>query len=125
MIQNKTLEKKFAVFESIHKEGIKYHDLRVDHLVPRLYEVDQVEIAEMQDKNVKAAGYEGAKRLWKLLGKYYGEDYFMEIVEDQFGISNEDNEKIERMIRGHIQRNEKNFTDKLEKLKNTYEGEIK
>ena len=105
MIQNKTLEKKFNVFESIHKEGIKFLDMRVDQLVPRLWEVDMIEINEMQDKNIKAAGYEGSKRFWKLLGKYYGEDYFMDIIEDQFGISDEDNEKIERMIRGYIQGN--------------------
>ena len=124
-IQNKTLEKKTSVLENMHKEGIKFHDLRVDHLVPRLWEVDQIEINEMKDKNVKAAGYEGAKRLWKLLGKYYGDDYFMEIVEDQFGISNEDNEKIERMINRHIERNKRAFTEKLEKLRDTYETEIK
>lgn len=99
--------------------------MRVDHLVPRLWEVDQIEINEMQDKNVKAAGYEGAKRLWKLLGQYYGADYFMEIVEDQFGISDEDNEKIERMINRHIERNKRAFSEKLEKLKDTYETEIK
>ena len=125
MVQNKTLEKKFTVFESIHKEGIKFLDMKVDQLVPRLWEVDMIEINEMQDKNVKAAGYEGSKRLWKLLGKYYGEDYFMDIIEDQFGISDEDNEKIERMIRNYITGNKQIFADKLTKLKDTYEAEIK
>ena len=49
----------------------------------------------------------------------------MDIVEDQFGISDEDNEKIERMIRNYITGNKQIFADKLTKLKDTYEAEIK
>jgi hypothetical protein len=56
--------------------------MRVETLVKRLWEVDQIEIDEMHEKGVRGAYYEGTKRLWNLLAKHYGPEYFMDIIED-------------------------------------------
>lgn len=43
----------------------------------------------MTERNVRAARYEGSKRLWNLLGARYGEEYFLDIIEDRFGVADE------------------------------------
>ena len=46
----------------------------------------------MVEKKVKGAKYEMAKRLWLLLEEKYGQDYFLDIIEDRFGIANENSD---------------------------------
>mgnify|MGYP000868129666 CR=1 FL=1 len=41
----------------------------------------------MGNNQVKSYKYEAIKRLWKFLENSYGEDYFTEVIEDKFGIS--------------------------------------
>ena len=54
-LQNKSLERRVQVQESMHKEGIRYADLTVDRLVQRLWEVDQIEMDEMASRRVTGA----------------------------------------------------------------------
>ena len=124
-LQVKHLERRVQVQENLNKEGVKYGDLKVEKLVNLLWEMDQIEIEEMAERHVKGARYEGAKRLWLLLEQRYGEDYFLDIIEDRFGMANEQSDQIDRQIRTHCDHSKRAHDKRLDELQNTYEAEIK
>ena len=124
LIDKTSLEKRLNLQEKIHKEGIKYRDMKVENLVQTLWEVDQIEIDEMVQRDVRGAYYEGTKRLWNLIGKYYGQEYFMDIIEDQYGISAEKSNSIDRQISDMLYRCKKIHEERLDKMNKTYQDEI-
>ena len=51
--------------------------------------------------------------IWSLLSKYYGQDYFLAEIENEYGVSSESSDKLLKMI--HSQ---------LAHLKKAYEGQV-
>lgn len=54
--------------------------------------------------------------VWELLNKYYGQDYFLEEIENQYGVSNTSSEQILHMIQAQITQLKSTFNDLLGKL---------
>ena len=78
----------------------------------------------MTERNVRAARYEGSKRLWNLLGARYGEEYFLDIIEDRFGVADEQQAQIDRQIRTHCDGSKRIHEQRLDELQTTYQEEV-
>jgi hypothetical protein len=42
--------------------------------------------------------------LWGYLGDNFGDEYFLDLIEEQFGISDESNNQNERLIKEYIEK---------------------
>jgi hypothetical protein len=56
----------------------------------------------MAYNGVNSYKFEGVKRLWRHLESNYGDEYFLDLIEDKFGISDQDNNNVESAIKAHI-----------------------
>lgn len=90
-----------GMLEKIHlldkMNEIKSTDLNYDFFVSRLYEMIKLEVS--QTRTLKVLEPNAGQKMdvnrplmvWKSLTKYFGQDYFLEAIEKEYGISPEGN----------------------------------
>jgi len=78
------------------EDGIPFASMTGEHLISRLSHVES-----------------NPPLLWSLLSKYFGQDFFLEEIEREYGVSSESSDKLLKMI--HSQ---------LAHLRQAYEGQV-
>lgn len=63
----------------ILEKGIKFKDMNAEHLISRLALVEK-----------------SPKIVWETIHKHYGDDYFLENIEDEYGISPQSYDKLQQ-----------------------------
>jgi predicted DNA-binding protein YlxM (UPF0122 family) len=64
------------------------------------------------------------QRIWNRMHQYYGEDFFLNIIEDEYGISPESNDQLLEKVEKQLHDLQKNSEDRILDLKREYEKEI-
>ena len=113
------------MLESSNKDGFKMSELNVKEMVKKLHETDQIEIEDAKNKGVKAYKFQAIKKLWGYLGDNFGDEYFLDLIEEQFGISDESNNQNERLIKEYIEKSQIKHDQRIKDLTNLFQQEIK
>ena len=58
--------------------------------------------------------------VWKCINKYYGEDFLLECIEGEYGVTNESSEKMLRHMEDHMMSLQQQYQFRLEDLKSAY-----
>ena len=98
------LQQKVTLMEKMNKDGVKFRDLDAEQLIFRLSQVEEVKC----EQNIKLCEIDSAAKhradifrprlIWDLLAKYFGPEYFLEVVEEEYGISPERDAKLTENI---------------------------
>lgn len=96
--------------ESLNQDGIKYADLDTETLVARIADVEQLkrdQNEELRHLDPTMRGMEFMNRpliIWQLFQKHFGSEYFLEVIEEEYGIAPGANELIAAKISQHFDR---------------------
>lgn len=97
------MQEKIQLLEKINK--VKLQDLNYDFYAKSMAELVKIEVT--QTRNLKilepVAGFnmdsKRALTIWKCLLKHFGQDFFLEAVENEFGITPEGNKHLLAQIK--------------------------
>ena len=128
-----TLLQKVTLMESVNKGGVKFEDLDSERLIELLSQVEE----NVRERNFKQCRVDAGARtkdemfrqkvLWDLLAKYFGPDYFLEVIEEEYGVAPGQNDQLDKQIKKHFRNDidqfrreiiikEKHFKDQLQQL---------
>lgn len=62
--------------------------------------------------------------IWKFIHQYYGEDFLLECIEEEYGVTSKSSEKLQMQMDIQLQTMQGNYLKKLDELKSTYLGQI-
>jgi len=105
--QYKKLMRQVELLDLVNAEGIKFKDMHADHLVSRLAIVEQ-----------------RPKQVWEAVHKHYGDDFFYEMVVEEYGLSKEANAELKKEIDSEYMRFEVQVQIRFKQLRDQYEGEL-
>ncbi|CDW87972.1 UNKNOWN [Stylonychia lemnae] len=100
---NEALYKQVAILDMINKHGIKFKDMNAEHLISRLYRIQK-----------------DPQLIWNVLHQFYGDDYFIELIEDEYGISPQSYEKLQEQMIESINEFQEQSKFKIKELKDHY-----
>ena len=92
--------------EAINSEGVKLSDLNTEKLIEKAAIIEEqqkqseIELRALDPKaTVMNKGKSSRpKAIWEFLQKSFGADYFLDVIEEEYGISPGANEEITKMI---------------------------
>jgi hypothetical protein len=88
-------------------EGIKFNDMNADHLIKRLALIEP-----------------SSHIIWRLLHDKYGEDFFLECIEEEYGSTQKSADKFMKQIESQLSLLATEQTVTLSELKSTYETQV-
>ena len=100
------LHQKVVLMEAINAEGVRLADLSTEKLIEKAAIIEeqqkQSEI-KLRAMDPKATGINKGKTsrpkaIWEILQRNFGADYFLDVIEEEYGISPGANEEITKMI---------------------------
>ena len=62
--------------------------------------------------------------IWEQIHRYFGDDYFLEIIEDEYGISQDSTEKLSKQLQQQFSDFEQLSQNKILELKESYQIQI-
>ena len=77
--------------------------MQAEHLISRVAKVDS-----------------NSSLLWGLLNKYYGQDFFLQEIENEYGVSNSSSDKLQKQITAQISQLKQTYNESLGKLEVAY-----
>jgi hypothetical protein len=61
-----------------------------------------------------------SETIWKLIHKYYGDDFLLECIEDEYGITNASSERLQKIMENRVAFLQTECEKRLGDLKDTY-----
>ena len=94
--------------ESMNKDGIKYSDMNTEGLIARMAELEALK----RDQNATLRTIDPISKnnkdmnrpllIWSCLQEKFGNDYFVEVIEDEYGISPGSNDNFSLQLENHF-----------------------
>jgi hypothetical protein len=98
----------YRILLTVNKaEGIKFNEMNADHLIKRLALIEP-----------------SSQVIWRLIHEKYGEDFFLECIEEEYGSTQKSADKFMRQIESQLSLLSNEQTISLSELKNTYESQV-
>lgn len=85
------------------EDGIKFKDMYSEHLIKRLAMIEP-----------------SPQKLWHEIHKYYGDDFFIDMIEEEYGISPHSHEKLQHQMLETIKDYQEKTQSKLKDMKDSY-----
>ena len=127
---NDALRQNVALMENLNKEGIKLADLNTDKLVGIISRVEKLKREQNMQLRRLDPSVRGSKDLnrpfiiWNILHKHFGQDFFLEVIEEEYGITPHANQILELKMTEHFETSVNNYKTKLAALEDHYKGQI-
>ena len=103
-----SLRQNVALMENMNKDGIKFSDLDTEKLIERIYTIEELkrnqntELRQLDPSSKYKKDMNRPQCIWNMLTRHFGQDYFLEVIEEEFGITPGANEIYASKIEHHF-----------------------
>lgn len=100
----------------MNKDGLKFNEMDTKTLIEKMAEVEEIkrdQNAQLRILDPTSKGNPDMNRplvIWNLLQSHFGQDYFLEVIEEEYGISPGANKQFETQINNHFESTVMAFT---------------
>lgn len=114
------LEESVNLMNQVKSENLKPKDMTMEALIELLARVEEVR-GKNERRTLKSDPYTGGMQvkkrppaIWRKFHECFGEDYFIECIEEEYGIAKGQTEKMRAILE-----------DKFDKINHKYDNELK
>ena len=94
--------------ENMNKDGIKFSEMDTEKLIERIYAIEDLkrnqnaQLRQLDPNSKKKKEMNRPQCIWNMLTHHFGSDYFLEVIEEEFGITPGANEIYASKIEHHF-----------------------
>ena len=97
------------MFEKWQKQGLKFKDMTAENLIDKIGELERhkheqrKQMRKVDPVSASKLDYNRPKVIWKHMSKKLGDDFFLEAIEEAYGIKPGSNEFLAKQISDHFE----------------------
>ena len=105
---NESLRLQVDMLESINKEGMKFADMDSAVLIKRMAEIEEMtrdqnlELQRLDPTSKNRPEFNRPRVIWNLLKENFEQDYFLDVIADEYGIMPKANDFLAQKIKDHF-----------------------
>ena len=118
------------MLESMNKDGIKFADMDTAILIKRMAEIEEVthdrnlELQRVDPTSRNRLEFNRPKVIWNLLKENFEEDYFLDVIADEYGIMPKANDFLAQKIKDHFEIDLRLYDEKQEEMVKSFEVKL-
>ena len=115
----------------MNKDGIKFSDMDTDKLIERIYSIEELKrnqnakLRQLDPSSKKKKEMNRPQCIWNMLTQYFGQDYFLEVIEEEFGITPGANEIYASKIEHHFQHTITAYKVEQHRMQREFDDQVK